>query len=168
VRAQSGQYGPAHIEVGAQATGVVTLETPAIHGRDLTEGYLTQPLVMAMASFWSDALQLKGIVDFEGVTMKRGELNAGAHGEGYIDRRHPHTYLHELLLTSERRFGDNGASLTSRSITISRRFWNAPSRSARSGRDALLSKLACSTEMSRKVRAMFPTASATGIRGRDD
>ena len=112
MRAQSGQYGPAHIEVGAQATGVVTLETPAIHGRDLTEGYLTQPLVMAMASFWSDALQLKGTVDFEGVTMKRGELNAGAHGEGYIDRRHPHTYLHELLLTSERRFGDNGVSLT--------------------------------------------------------
>ena len=90
-RAQSGQYGPAHIEIVAQATGVVTLESPAIHGRDLTEGYLTQPLVMAMASVWSDALQLKATVDFEGVTMKRGELNAGTHGEGYIDRRHPHT-----------------------------------------------------------------------------
>jgi hypothetical protein len=110
--AQSVQYGPAHIEVGAQATGVVTRESPAIHGRNLTEGYLTQPLLMATASLWSDALQLKGTVDFEGVTMKRGELNAGAHGEGYIDRRHPHTYLHELLITSERMFGDNGVSLT--------------------------------------------------------
>ena len=110
--AQSFQYGPAHIEAGAQATGVVTRESPAIHGRNLTEGYLTQPLVMATASLWSDALQLKGTVDFEGVTMKRGELNAGTHGEGYIDRRHPHTYLHELLITSERRFGDNGVSLT--------------------------------------------------------
>lgn len=111
-RAQSVQYGPAHIEIGAQATGVVTLESPAIHGRNLTEGYLTQPLVMGMASFWGDALQLKGTVDFEGVTIKRGELNAGIHGEGYIDRRHPHTYLHELLITSQRRFGDNGVSLT--------------------------------------------------------
>jgi hypothetical protein len=111
-RAQSFSYGPAHIEIGAQATGVVTLESPAIHGRDLTEGYLTQPLVMAMASLWSDALELRGTVDFEGVTMKRGELNAGTHGEGYIDRRHPHTYLHELVLTSQRWFGDNGLSLT--------------------------------------------------------
>jgi hypothetical protein len=111
-RAQSFHYGPAHIEIGAQATGVVTLESPAIHGRDLTEGYLTQPLVMAMASLWTDALELRGTVDFEGVTMKRGELNAGTHGEGYIDRRHPHTYLHELVLTPQRRFGDNGVSLT--------------------------------------------------------
>lgn len=106
------QFGPANVELGAQATGVVTSESPAIHGRDLTEGYLTQPLVMATASLWNNGLQLKGTVDFEGVTMKRGELNAGAHGEGYIDRRHPHTYLHELLITSERRFGDNGVSLT--------------------------------------------------------
>ena len=111
-RAQSAQYGHAHIEFGAQAIGVATLETPAIHGRTLTEGYLTQPLVMAMASFWSDALELKGTVDFEGATIKRGELNAGILGEGYIDRRHPHTYLHELVVTAQRRFGDNGVSLT--------------------------------------------------------
>ena len=109
---QSFHYGPAHIEIGAQATGVATLESPALHGRDLTVGYLTQPLVMAMASLWSDALVLTGTVDFEGVTMKRGELNAGTHGEGYVDRRHPHTYLHELVITSQRRFGDNGVSLT--------------------------------------------------------
>ncbi|MEP6857874.1 MAG: hypothetical protein ABI994_05770 [Gemmatimonadales bacterium] len=109
--AQSFHYGPAHIEIGAQATGVVTLESPAIHGRDLTEGYLTQPLVMAMASLWSAALVLRGTVDFEGLTMKRGELNAGTHGEGYVDRRHPHTYLHELVITSQHRFGDNGVSL---------------------------------------------------------
>jgi hypothetical protein len=112
VHAQSGHFGPAHIETGAQAIGVVTFESPAIHGRNLTEGYLTQPLVMAMASFWSDALALKGTLDFEGVTVKRGELNAGIYGEGYIDRRHPHTYLHELVITSQQKFGDNGVSLT--------------------------------------------------------
>ena len=110
--AQSGQFGPAHVEVGAQAIGVVTRESPAIHGRDLTEGYLTQPLLMAMASLWNDGLQIKGTLDLEGATMKRGELNAGILGEGYIDRRHPHTYLHELLMTGQRSFGDNGASIT--------------------------------------------------------
>ena len=29
--------------------------------------------------------------------MLRGELSTGAFGEGYVDRRHPHTYLHELI-----------------------------------------------------------------------
>jgi hypothetical protein len=67
---------------------------------------------MAMASLWNDALEIKGTLDLEGVTMKRGELNAGILGEGYIDRRHPHTYLHELLITGQRSTGDNGASLT--------------------------------------------------------
>jgi hypothetical protein len=112
VPAQSAQYGPADIEIGAQAIGVVTRESPAIHGRDLTEGYVTQPMVMAAAAFWSDALEVKGTLNLEGATMKRGELNAGIIGEGYIDRRHPHTYLHELVITGQRRVGDNGASIT--------------------------------------------------------
>jgi hypothetical protein len=110
--AQSDRHNRAHFDFGAQAIGVVTHVSPAIHGRDLTEGYLVQPMVMGMASFWGDALEVKGSLDFEGVTMKRGELNAGIHGEGYIDRRHPHTYLHELVITAQRRSGDNGASLT--------------------------------------------------------
>lgn len=109
---QSGQFGPARVEIGAQATGVVTHESPAIHGRDLTEGYLTQPLVMAIASFWRDAVEVRGALDFEGLTLERGELNAGILGEGYIDRRHPHTYLHELVITAQHRFGQNGGSLT--------------------------------------------------------
>jgi hypothetical protein len=110
-RSQSIVYGPARIEIGAQATGVVTRESPAIHGRDLTEGYLTQPMVMVMASLWSSALALTGALDFEGITLERGELNAGIHGEGYVDRRHPHTYLHELVVSLQNRFGDNGLSL---------------------------------------------------------
>ena len=112
VPAQSIQFGPADIEIGAQAIGVVTHESPAIHSRDLTEGYVTQPVVMATATFWSDALEMKGTLNLEGATMKRGELNAGIIGEGYIDRRHPHTYMHELVITGQRRVGDNGASIT--------------------------------------------------------
>ena len=102
----------AHLETGAQATGLVTRESPAIAGRDLTEGYLTQPLIMAQLGLWNGALALKGTVDFEGLTMKRGELNAGIVGEGYIDRRHPHTYLHELVATAKREFGGAAVSLT--------------------------------------------------------
>jgi hypothetical protein len=112
VSAQSGMFGPAHVEIGAQAIGVVTHESPAIHGRDLTEGYLTQPMVMATVGFWENAVEVIGALDFEGATLKRGELNAGIHGEGYIDRRHPHTYLHELVITAQRRFGLNGVSFT--------------------------------------------------------
>jgi hypothetical protein len=104
--------GPAHVEIGAQAIGVVTRESPAIHGRTLTEGYLTQPMVMATVSFWDNALEIIGALDFEGMTLERGELNAGIHGEGYIDRRHPHTYLHELVVTGQRSFGENGVSFT--------------------------------------------------------
>jgi hypothetical protein len=33
----------------------------------------------------------------EGLTLRRGELSTGAFGEGFVDRRHPHTYLHELI-----------------------------------------------------------------------
>ena len=54
---------------------------------------------------WRDLLSLKATLNLEGVTIKRGELTPGIYGEGYIDRRHPHTYLHELMLVSMRRFG---------------------------------------------------------------
>src|SRR5947207_3223447 len=36
-------------------------------------------------------------VDLEGLTLQRGELSTGAFGEGYVDRRHPHAYVHELM-----------------------------------------------------------------------
>ena len=31
----------------------------------------------------------------------RGELSPGIWGEGYIDRRHPHTYLHETVISAQ-------------------------------------------------------------------
>jgi hypothetical protein len=100
------------LDIGAQAIGVVTRESPAIHGVALTEGYLTQPVVMAELGLWKNALRLKTTLDFEGATLKRGELNAGMTGEGYVDRRHPHTYLHELVATAQRQFGEVSGSLT--------------------------------------------------------
>lgn len=107
-------------EIGAQAIGVVTREAPAIHGRTLTEGYLTQPAIMAQLSPWGEALSLKTTLNFEGATLERGELTAGIAGEGYIDRRHPHTYLHELVATSAWRFGT--AAVSGVSITAGKGF----------------------------------------------
>jgi hypothetical protein len=118
--AQVGQHFTDVLDVGAQAIGVVTRESPAIQGRALTEGYLTQPAIMAELDPWKGLLSLKGTLNLEGVTLKRGELNAGIAGEGYIDRRHPHTYLHELVLTSAKRFGGDGVS--GASITVGKGF----------------------------------------------
>jgi hypothetical protein len=38
-------------------------------------------------------------LNLEGVTIPEGELSPGAWGEGFVDRRHPHTYVHELMLS---------------------------------------------------------------------
>jgi hypothetical protein len=107
------QGGPdVHLDLGAQAIPVATRESPAVHGTTLTEGYLSQPVIMTQLGLWGNALTLRGTVDLEGGTLKRGELNAGIVGEGYIDRRHPHTYLHELVATGQRQFGEVSASVT--------------------------------------------------------
>ena len=62
--------GRPYAEIGAQAIGVVTRESPAIHGRDLTEGYLVQPLLMLQAGIWNDALALRTSIDFEGAIFR--------------------------------------------------------------------------------------------------
>jgi hypothetical protein len=86
--------------VGAQAIGLLTHATPALFGESLTEGYLTQPAVMGHLELGGGSLHLQGMLNFEGETLRRGELNAGIWGEGYIDRRHPHTFLHEAMATA--------------------------------------------------------------------
>lgn len=83
----------------AQAIPVVTRADPTAGPATLTEGYLSQPAVMAHADWgW---LRGVGTVNLEGLTLKRGELTTGGYGEGFVDRRHPHTYLHELLAGGE-------------------------------------------------------------------
>jgi hypothetical protein len=55
---------------------------------------------MGMLSALDQRITVHGMLDFEGITLRRGELDAGMHGEGYVDRRHPHTYLHELVASA--------------------------------------------------------------------
>jgi len=44
-------------------------------------------------------------LDLEGATIKGGELTPGAWGEGFVDRRHPHTTVHELNVELNDVFG---------------------------------------------------------------
>jgi hypothetical protein len=100
--------------VSAGATGILlgTIASPGINDRTLAEGYLTQPAAMAMLASRGGHFVADITLNFEGTSLKRGELNAGVHGEGYIDRRHPHTLLHELVGTGLFAAGPARLSLT--------------------------------------------------------
>lgn len=80
------------------AIGVATHASPGALGRRATEGYLTQPMLMGNVQLAGGWLHALATLNLEGRTLRRGELNTGAYGEGYVDRRHPHTYLHEAMV----------------------------------------------------------------------
>lgn len=61
--------------------------------------YVTQPALMFNIEAPSSRLALRTTINLEGATQPGGELTFGSWGEGFIDRRHPHTYLHELMLS---------------------------------------------------------------------
>jgi hypothetical protein len=44
-------------------------------------------------------LRVTGTLNLEGLTMPDGVLTLGGWGEGFNERRHPHTYAHELILS---------------------------------------------------------------------
>ena len=95
-----------------QAIPVVTHARNTIAGADLTEGYLSQAAAMGRGDLLRGHLRIEATLNAEGLTMERGELSTGAFGEGYVDRRHPHTYLHELLATGIGALGPTRFSVT--------------------------------------------------------
>jgi hypothetical protein len=96
--------------VMGQAVPLVTRGGPTATQPTHLEGYLAQPMIMARGAgrWWS----LDATLNLEGLTLTRGELTLGAQGEGYIDRRHPHAYLHEAILGVERQFASIASSLS--------------------------------------------------------
>lgn len=84
------------------AVPVWTAVDPVPGGSSLSEARLVQPTFVLEAGAW-DYLRFLGTLNLEGVTIENGELTPGAWGEGFMDRRHPHTYAHELLLTLQDR-----------------------------------------------------------------
>jgi hypothetical protein len=107
-----GGCNPAQTCLGASAIGLLShVNTLGADGRTFNEGYVTQPMLAGSWSLAGGRLQALGIVNVEGITLERGELSPGTYGEGYIDRRHPHTYLHEAMLGSELALGPARLSL---------------------------------------------------------
>jgi hypothetical protein len=94
-----GQNPPRSFTISAQAIGLVTQATHTPLDRRLTEAYLTQPLLAA--ELHAASFSAIGLLNLEGATLRRGELDLGEWGEGYVDRRHPHAYLHELMVGAE-------------------------------------------------------------------
>ena len=101
----------ATLAIRAQAIALGTRVDPGPGNRPYTEAYLAQPIIMGHASVLRGHVKALATLDFEGLTLERGQLNPGTYGEGYVDRRHPHTYLHEAIVTASGAFGDIGVSV---------------------------------------------------------
>lgn len=97
------------VAAGAQAVALLTRIDPILAGAPMTEGYLVQPVLHGDAG-WR-GLRARVMLNLEGWTLDRGELNAGNAGEGYVDRRHPHTFLHEAMVSLQGRAADWRGSL---------------------------------------------------------
>jgi hypothetical protein len=91
-----------HLTGMAQVFPVVTMGAPGQDpGNPLrdTGWYLTQPAVMTHLEGMGQRLVLHTTLNFEGIVQEEGELNFGGWGEGFIDKRHPHSLVHELMLS---------------------------------------------------------------------
>ena len=89
------------IQIGAHGVFLYTHAEPVPGGRGLGEIRLVQPAIMVHGGAVENRLRLLGTLDLEGLTIPNGELAPGSWGEGFVDRRHPHTYFHELMLSGE-------------------------------------------------------------------
>jgi hypothetical protein len=87
------------VEMTGQAVPSVTRVATIPGGGDLTEARIVSPVLGGRFTALSGHLQGLATVNFEGATLEDGELTPGAWGEGFNDRRHPHTWAHELMLT---------------------------------------------------------------------
>jgi hypothetical protein len=91
---------PPRVHLAGHAIATLTRADPVPGGEGLAELRMVQPVFMLQAH-GPARLSLLATLNLEGATIGEGELTPGAWGEGFVDRRHPHTYLHELLLTAD-------------------------------------------------------------------
>jgi hypothetical protein len=88
-----------------RAIAAYTHVDPIPGGTSLNEIRIVQPVAMLQAHAWGGRLSFLATANLEGWTMPDGELTPAAWGEGFVDRRHPHTYFHELMLSADDLFG---------------------------------------------------------------
>lgn len=74
---------------------------PIPGGGSAREVRVEQPIIHARAGAWLGSVEAHahGMLNLEGITMPDGVLTLGTFGEGFVDRRHPHTYVHELMVS---------------------------------------------------------------------
>jgi hypothetical protein len=97
-RAASAQEHP-WVHPAGHAVALFTQVQGIPGGGSLGEARVVQPLLMLDAGVLRNRLLFRASLDLEGWTMRNGELSPGSWGEGFVDRRHPHTYVHELVVT---------------------------------------------------------------------
>lgn len=85
---------------------------PVPRGGALGEIRLLQPAIMLHGGALAGRLRVTGTLNLEGLTIPDGELALGDWGEGFVDRRHPHTYAHELMVTVQQPLGPGAVSLS--------------------------------------------------------
>jgi hypothetical protein len=93
------------VRLGANALPAYTRVDPVPRGGSLDEIRVVQPTIMAHAGALANRLRLVATLNLEGLTMEDGELALGDWGEGFMDRRHPHTYMHEAVLSFDHHLG---------------------------------------------------------------
>lgn len=86
--------------VMARGVAAATRAEPIPSGESLTEFRVVQPTLMIEGRALNDKVLFVGSLNFESVTIPDGELTPGGWGEGYVDRRHPHTTVHELNIAA--------------------------------------------------------------------
>ena len=90
----------------AHVVTILTRADPTPYGGALTELRIVHPTLAAVLAHRSGRLQLTGTLNLEGLAIPNGELSPGAWGEGFVDRRHPHTTVHELNVAAIDILGD--------------------------------------------------------------
>lgn len=80
----------------ARAVATFSHADPIPGGGSKSEFTITQPTAMFDIRY-RDRWTLNGALSLESLTIGDGELTLGAWGEGFVDRRHPHTTVHELM-----------------------------------------------------------------------
>ena len=103
--AQNGTAQRLRIDWGAQAIPALVQTNVVPGNHTLGELRVVQPVGMLDVRALDDRIRLVATIDFEKYTIAHGELAPGDWGEGFEDRRHPHTLVHQLMLTTPDLFG---------------------------------------------------------------
>jgi hypothetical protein len=82
---------------GAWAVPVVARADPVPRDSAMTQAVVAQPVVFAGGRLWGGRMRFHAMVNAEGALMGDGQLAPGVSGEGWFDKRHPHTWVHELI-----------------------------------------------------------------------